>query len=190
MNTNRHECVVGARLCEPQRVNIFGVSKVAPYSHIVRYSLVLVMALMVTGCCTSITTSVRNESGRDIQLTVMRRLEPTETVKIRAASTGRCKGVMSSHPGFAPDFWIVSDGQSRFTFSDVSLIATLPSRFVSSSRFTRDFPCKRVTQHVRITPEMTIHAVRVIGYTESEPTEFPIRYTVTETINTQTGENK
>ncbi len=53
----------------------------------------------------------------------------------------------------------------------------MPSQFISGSRFTRDFPCKRITRHVRIAPDMTIHAMRVIGYTESEPTFFPIHHT-------------
>ena len=87
---------------------------------------------------------------------------------------------MPSLAGFAPDCWIVSDGQSRFTFADVSPIATMPSPFTSSSRFTRNFPCNRITKHVRIASDMTIHAVRVVGYTDSEPATFPIRYTAKE----------
>jgi len=77
----------------------------------------------------------------------------------------------------AADSWTVSDGQSRFVFVDVSPIATMPDAFVSSSRLTGDFPCKRVTQHVRLAPDMTIQAVRVIGYTATQPAPFPIQYT-------------
>lgn len=139
--------------------------------------LTLVAFLMLTGCCVNIATSVRNETGKDIRVTVVRQSEQVETVTIRASSTGRCSGVMPALSGLSPDSWIISDGQSRFTYIDVSPIATMPSRFISSSRFTRVFPCKRFTQHVAITPEMTIHAVRVIGYTESEPSPFPIHYT-------------
>ena len=140
----------------------------------------LAALLMLTGCCTSITTTVRNESGRDIRVTIVRQSQQFETVAIRAASIGRCKGVMSSFSGHQPDSWIVSDGRSRFTFTDVSPVATMPGAFIGSSRFTMSFPCKRVTQHVRLAPDMTIHAVRVIGYTESEPAPFPIRYTTKE----------
>jgi hypothetical protein len=146
-----------------------------------RHSLLLLpMMLTLTGCCIGFTTSVRNESGRDIQLTVMRHSQQTETVTIRASSTARCRGVMPTVPEGTPDSWLVSDGQSRFTFADVSPIATMPKRFVSSSRFTSAFPCKRVTQHVRIAQDMTIYAVRVIGYTESQPAQFPIHYTTKE----------
>ena len=80
----------------------------------------------------------------------------------------------------ATDSWSITDGQARFTFADVSPIATMPDQFVSRSRFTSDFPCKRVTRHVRIAPDMTIQAVRVIGYTESQPAQFPIHYTTKE----------
>ena len=140
-----------------------------------RYSIFVAFA-MLTGCCTSITTSVRNESGRNIQLTIVRNSQKIETITIRASSTGKCAGVMPTHTGFPPDSWIISDGQSQFTYSDVSPIATMPDRFISSSRFTRDFPCNRIIKHVGLASDMTIHAVRVIGYTESEPAQFPIHY--------------
>jgi hypothetical protein len=81
------------------------------------------------------------------------------------------------HLNRSPDSWIVTDGQLRFTFADVSPIAAMPDAFISRSRFTSDFPCRRVTQHVRLDSDMTIHAVRVLGYTDREPPEFPIRYT-------------
>jgi|ERR1019366_4642400 hypothetical protein len=141
------------------------------------FTLCFVAMLMLTGCCTSISTSVRNETGRDIKLTAIWQSQQVETVTIRASSTGGCSGVMPTLPGQLPESWIISDGQSRFIFADVSPIATMPSRFVSSSRFTRIFPCKQITQHIRVAPDMTIHAVRVIGYTESEPSPFPICYT-------------
>jgi hypothetical protein len=133
--------------------------------------------LMLTGCCVNLATSVRNETGRDIRLTVLRQAYQVETIIIHPAMTGRFGGVMTPFPGAEPDSWIISDGLSRFTFADVSPIAVMPSQFVSSTRFTRDFPCKRVTRHVRLAPDMTIHALRVIGYTESEPAPFPIHYT-------------
>lgn len=146
-----------------------------------RYSLLfLPVVLFLSGCCTSFTTSVRNESGRDIQLTVMRRLQQTETVTIRAPSTGRCGGVMPRALDGTADSWVISEGQARFTFADVTPIATMPKQFVSRSRFSSNFPCQRITQHVRIAPDMSIHAVRVVGYTESQPAQFPIHSTTKE----------
>lgn len=175
MNTNRHESSVEERCYESKRSNS---------SCRLRRSLpFMATAMMLTGCCTNLATSVRNESGRDIQLTLVHLSQQTETITIRAGSTGRCKGVIPTHPGYSPDSWIISDGQLRFAFSDISPIATLPDPFVSQSRFTRDFPCNRVTRHVRIASNMTIHAVRVIGYTKSEPAPFPISYTTKESIN-------
>lgn len=148
---------------------------------IMRYSLLLLpAALTIGGCCTSFTTAVRNETGRDVQFTMMGRSHQTETITIRASSTGRCRGVMPATLDGTTDSWVISDGQSRFTFADLSPIATMPKQFVSSSRFTSNFPCKRVTQHVRIARDMTIHAVRVIGYTELQPAQFPIHYTTKE----------
>jgi len=174
MNTNRHECSIETRRYTKRSDDSCRLG---------RSLALMATAVMLTGCCTNIATSVRNESGRDIQLTLIHLSQQTETVTIHAGSTGRCKGVIPSHPSYSPDSWIISDGQSRFIFSDVSPIATLPSPFVSRSRFTRDFPCNRVTRHVRITSNMTIHAARVIGYTKLEPAPFPISYTTKETIN-------
>src|SRR5262249_14343238 len=139
--------------------------------------LLLIAVLALSGCCTGIATSVRNESGRDIQLTLVSHLQGTQTVTIRASATARCSGVMPAFRDGTTDSWIIADGQSHFRFADVSPIATMPKQFISSSRFTSDFPCNRITQHVRIASDMTIHAVRVIGYTESQPAQFPIHYT-------------
>jgi hypothetical protein len=133
--------------------------------------------LLFTGCCASSSTSVRNETGKDLNLTIIRLSQQVETVTIRASSTGRCSGIMPTLSDEPAVSWIISDGQSRFIYADVSPIATMPSRFVSSTRFNRDFPCERFTHHVAITPDMVIHALRVIGYTESEPPPFPIHYT-------------
>jgi hypothetical protein len=83
---------------------------------------------------------------------------------------------MPHHAEVAPDSWIITDGRFRFTFADVSAVATMPGAFVSRSRLTRDFPCLRVTQHLKLAPDMTIHALRVIGYTDKEPPKFPLRY--------------
>jgi hypothetical protein len=140
-------------------------------------ALSIFAVIILTGCCISNSTSVRNETGKDILLTTVNQAKQTETVMIRAKATGRCSGVWPALPDQPPESWAISDGKSRFTFADVSIIATLPDQFVSSSRFTRDFPCNRITRHVRIAPDMTIHAVRVIGYTEWEPPSFPIHYT-------------
>jgi hypothetical protein len=138
--------------------------------------MIALSGLILTGCCTSFTTTVRNETGRDLTLTTMRHSGQTETVAIRAGAKARCGGVMPRSLDGSADSWMVSDGRSQFVFADVSPISTMPRAFISSSRFTRDFPCRRITQHVRLAPDMAIHAVRVIGYTASEPAPFPIQY--------------
>jgi hypothetical protein len=139
--------------------------------------LVLIAPLALTGCCISLKTSVRNETGKNITITFLRGSNQVENITIPAASTSLCSGVIPTIPGSPPESLIISDGQMQYTFADVSAIAMLPRRFVSSSRFTSDFPCKRFTTHVRIASDMTIHAVRVIGYTESEPSPFPLHCT-------------
>jgi|SRR5208282_3902653 len=144
--------------------------------------MVALSALMLTGCCTSIITSVRNESGRDLTLTVFRHLGQTETLAIRAGARGRCGSVMPRSLDGSADSWTVSDGRSQFVYADVSPIATMPGAFISSSRFTGDFPCRRIAQHVRLAPDMAIHAVRVIGYTASEPAPFPIQFSRKEDV--------
>lgn len=101
----------------------------------------LVAMLMLTGCCVTSLTSVRNETHKDLSLSVVRQSEQVETVMIRASSTGRCGGLMLNVPDQPAVSWIISDGQSRFIYADVSPIATMPGPFVSSSRFTSDFPC-------------------------------------------------
>ncbi len=127
-------------------------------------------------------TAVRNESGRDIRLNFIEGTKQHETITIHAASTAKCSGVMPPFAGENPCSWVITDSQSRFTFADVSFIANLPDAFVSSSRLTKDFPCLRVTRHVSIAPDMTIHAERVIGYTSSEPAQFPIHYTTKQDV--------
>lgn len=153
------------------------ITDVSPSPRMRRLSLAILSTAMLTGCCTSITTVVRNGTGRDITLTMSRHSGPTETIAIRTGSKGRVRGVMPPGLDGSTDSWTVSDGRSAFIFADVSPIAIMPHAFISSSRFTRDLPCKRITQHVRLAPDMAIHAVRVIGYTESEPAAFPIHYT-------------
>lgn len=139
-----------------------------------RCCLLIVFAFALGGCCTAIRTSVYNGAGQTVQVTLVHDGKPLEAIKVRAASVGLLRGVMLFPGDTMPDSWLVSSGTNCFIFSDVSAIASMPRRFISSSRFTRDFPCNRVTQHVRIAPDMTIHAARVIGYTESEPPQFPI----------------
>ena len=138
------------------------------------FLLLIFVILMATGCCVTPSTRVRNETDKILKLTTYWQSQQIETVTIPARSTGRCVGVMPIQP---PTSWVISDGQSRFIFTNVSPIAVMPSEFVSNSRFTSNFPCKRFTQHVSIASDMTIHAMRVIGYTESEPPAFPIHFT-------------
>ncbi len=143
-----------------------------------RYSIpaIALATLLLSGCCVRMAAKVRNETGRDVRLMVVRHSGQTDVVAIKAGSSALVAGVMP-HLDWSPDFWVVTDGQARFTFGDVSPIASMPEAFISGSRFTSDFPCRRVTQHVRLASDMTIHAVRVIGYTDKEPPLFPIHYT-------------
>jgi hypothetical protein len=144
--------------------------------------LTVACLLLLSGCCTEICTSVRNETGKDVNLTLLRNAKEVETVMIRARSAAECGGIMPPLPGTPPDSWIVRDEHARFTFEDVSPIASMPGAFVSSSRFTSIFPCKRVTRHVALTGDMTIQAERVVGYTKSQPEPFPIHYTNREDV--------
>jgi hypothetical protein len=130
------------------------------------------LAVGLAGCCTGVVTSVRNESGRDIRITILTATGQSNTVLVHPGRTAICDGVWSKN---SRDTWIVSDGTAESKFPDVSSIATLPNKFVSASRFTKDFPCNRVALHVGITPDLTIEARRAIGYTESQPEGFPIR---------------
>jgi len=140
--------------------------------------LIFLPTLMLTGCCINFSTKLRNETSRDVLLTrtwpsQTAEREQTETVLIYAKSNARFYGDGKS--------WIISDGKTRYVFSDVSPIATMPSRFTSSTRLTTHwFPCLRITRYVRLAPDMTIHADRVIGYTESEPPQFPLYPTKSE----------
>ena len=139
--------------------------------------LALAATLILDGCCVNISTSVRNETDENLILTHIGQFQQFGTVMIRAHSTGRSDGILPAESGKSPDSWVISDGRSKFNYTNVSPIASMPRAFVSRSRFTSDFPCNRITYHVAITPDMAIHAVRVIGYTESEPSPFPIHYT-------------
>ena len=137
---------------------------------------VLVSGLLLGGCCVGLRTSVRNGSGSNLTLVMTGRLHPRETVALPISKTVLCGGVLPTMPGETSEVWIISDGKSQFTYTNISLIGDMPGAFVSSSRFNSDWPCLRVTRHVAITPDMAIHAERVIGYTKREPEGFPIWY--------------
>jgi hypothetical protein len=159
----------------PNRICVWlSDGKAAGYAGRYLISAIALAILFLSGCCVRVAASVRNETGRDIRLTIVRYSGETNTVEIKAGSAALVAGIMPNLD-WPPDSWVVTDGQAVFTFADVSPIAAMPDAFISRSRFTSDFPCRRVTQHVRIASDMTIHAVRVIGYTKIEPVSFPIR---------------
>jgi len=138
----------------------------------------LVAVICSSGCCVNLVTSVRNETGRDVLLTWNHGSGETGLVAILAGKTRTACGIIGSLPGSPADTsWIVFDGQTRYEFSDLSAIAKLPDDFVSSSRFTSDFPCLRVTRHVGLSSNMLIYAGGHIRPAIPQPPGFPIHFT-------------
>ena len=138
--------------------------------------LTLLSALLLNGCCVGLRTSVRNGTGCNLTLMRIANSNVVETVPLPISKAVLCGGVWPTSSGDPSEVWIISDGKSQFTYTNASLIAKMPSEFASSSRLNSDWPCLRVTRHVAITPDMAIHAERVIGYTKREPEGFPIWY--------------
>jgi hypothetical protein len=131
-------------------------------------------ALSGAGCCVRVATSICNQTSRDIVLTVQQPPGAPVTARIPAGCSRVCDGVMPSEDAQRRQQWEVFDGQRHLFFTDLEPIAALPDDFVSSSRFTSDFPCERVTRHVRFMDDGVIEAVRVVGSTHSQPAGFPI----------------
>jgi hypothetical protein len=137
--------------------------------------LILLAVIICTGgCCVHLVTSVRNETGRDVLLAWNHGTNETSSVAIPFGKTRTTCGVVGSP---ADESWIIFDGQTRYVFSDLSAIAKLPDDFVSSSRFTSDFPCLRVTRHVGLSSNMTICAGGHIRPAVPQPPGFPIHFT-------------
>lgn len=84
--------------------------------------------------------------------------------------------------GGRPITWIVSDSEVRYIFSDVSAIYHLRSQYVSSSRFTSDFPCKRITRWVAFVPRNELWAARRGDPDDKQPVPFPLSYSKKESV--------
>jgi hypothetical protein len=121
-----------------------------------------------------VATCIRNDSGRDVTVTIDRPPDSSETVRIPAGRPRTVDGVFAGADPQRQQRWHIDDGERRLLVSDVSPIATLPDDFVSSSRLTSDFPCNRVTRHVRLTAGGDVEANATWGRKRPQPAGFPI----------------
>ena len=146
-----------------------------------RFALLVALAICGNGCCVGFATKVRNHTGREISITVIHPGQiPSTPVPIPAGASGICDGVI------AGESWIVSDGQSRFCYNELSPIGAMRGPSRTESRFTSLFPCNRITQHVAIESNMAIYAVSSSGRKIPQPAGFPIYCTKTNTTQ-ETG---
>src|SRR4051812_11866613 len=107
----------------------------------------ILLILFAGGCCVQLVTGVRNESGRDIILTIEGTAGAPEILKIPKGHLKICDGDPTRN---ASHRWTIDDGRQRMVYDDVSPIRMLSGPYVSESRFTHGFPCNRVTRHVRL----------------------------------------
>ena len=135
-----------------------------------RLLLPLLLALLASGCCIRGVTSVHNVTGRDISLTVVREGGHDETLPLRPGASV----LIDEFTAFRPTAYVVTDGGFRYTFSDISAVQLLPPRYVSSSRFTSDVPCKRTTRWVAVVPKDELWAARFGHPTDEQPLPFPL----------------
>ena len=136
----------------------------------VRLLLPLLLVLLVSGCCTRSVTGVHNSTGRDVDLTVVREGEHDKTLALRSDASV----LIDEFAGSRPTAFVVTDGGFRYTFADISAAQQLPSHYVSSSRFTSDFPCRRITRWIAIVPKDELWAARFGDPTDAQPKPFPL----------------
>ncbi|HSY18563.1 MAG TPA: hypothetical protein VK815_09530 [Candidatus Acidoferrales bacterium] len=140
---------------------------------------VLALIVCTSGCCVGLATKVRNETGKDVLVTVVDPTGHRTSTAVPAGMSRQCGSIINL--GKDEHFsLVVSNEQSLFTFADASAIGRLPDAFMTRSRFTSDFPCLRITRYIKITDSMAIYAG---GYaagfasdTVSQPPGFPIRF--------------
>lgn len=135
-----------------------------------RLLLPLLLALLTGGCCIRSVTSVHNVTGRDVSVTVVREGGRDETLALK--SDGSI--LIDEFNRGRPTAFVVTDSGFRYTFADISAVQQLPSRYVSSSRFTSDFPCKRITRWVALVPKDELWAARFGDPTDAQPQPFPL----------------
>ncbi|MBW8864835.1 MAG: hypothetical protein JF609_07920 [Verrucomicrobia bacterium] len=144
-----------------------------------RLFLVLSLIVCTSGCCINLATKIRNETGKDILITMVDPSGHLVSTAVPAGMTRLCGGIMNL--GKKERFsLVVSNWQSQFIYADVSAIGSLPETFTTSSRFTSDFPCLRITRYIKLSDGMLIYAGGyAAGYKNDDvpqPTGFPIRF--------------
>ena len=151
-----------------------------------RFGMFLAFLLFCSGCCVGIVTKVKNNTGKEISITVIQPLgKPSSPVIIPAGTSRICNGVIPGDTGVyvkAEISWIISDGKSQFLFDNVSPIGAMRGASRTESRFTSMFPCNRVTQHVELETNMVIYAVGGVGCEIPQPPGFPIYCTSTNAV--------
>ena len=138
----------------------------------------LLLAMLASGCCIRSVTSVHNVTGRDVGLTVIREGAHAETLTLGPGASVLIDEFTSGRPSA----FIFADAGFSYTFTDISAVQQLPSRYVSSSRFTSDFPCKRVTRWVALVPKDELWAARFGDPTDAQPQPFPLRPSKKESV--------
>ena len=143
--------------------------------------LLLILGLTACHGGMGFATKVRNQSGRTIAVAGgIDGNSAADATTIRSGGAGICSGVVSK-PGQQVT-WAISDGQMRYIYNDVSLIGTLHDSSATYSRFTGSFPHNRVTRHVMVDTNMSIHAITFDGSVAHQPSGFPIHYSTKESL--------
>jgi hypothetical protein len=132
--------------------------------------LPFLLLLSVNSCCIRTVTSVHNLTGREVSLAVVRDGGNEETLPLSPDASV----LIDDFAGGRPTALVVTDRAFRYTFHDNSLVQGLPRRYVSSSRFTSDFPCKRITRWIALLPKDELWAARFGDPTDAQPLPFPL----------------
>jgi hypothetical protein len=123
-------------------------------------------------------TSVHNVTGSDVSLTVIREGAHAETFALRPDASV----LIDEFAGGKPIAFVLADAGFSYTFNDISAVQQLPSPYVSSSRFTSDFPCKRITRSVALIRKGELWAAKFGDPTDAQPKPFPLRPSKKETL--------
>jgi hypothetical protein len=118
-----------------------------------------------------VVTSIRNDAGRDLSLTVGVAAGHVETFSIRAGDTGTCDYGGTHWCDDQTDTMIISDGLSRFTFTNITAIIRLPDSLITRSCFFSPW-----TLHICVASNISVYAVDSHGYVSPQPEGFPIHY--------------
>jgi hypothetical protein len=143
-----------------------------------RLLMPLFLAVLANGCCIRSVTSVHNVTGWDVSLTVIREGAHPETLALGSDASVLIDEFTSGRP----TAFVFTDGKFSYTFTDISAVQQLPSRYVSSSRFTSDFPCKRITRWIALVPKDELWAARFGDPTDAQPQPFPLRPSKKESV--------